>query len=91
MRDTGRIVTGQLAPEEISEGGEVREQDKARADAARAAKLAQVGVELMNAYNHGKKDPSDMAVLGHDTTTGYEFYIEPGGDTVKVSITYDLE
>lgn len=58
-------------------------------DKVHAAKLAALGEELMYCWNTGKTDPSLMAVCGHDTPTGYRFYIERGGETCAVSVTYD--
>lgn len=57
----------------------------------RAAVMAEIGTELMNAFNHGKTDPSDMAMLGHDTATGFEFCIERNGATYTVSVSRDWE
>jgi hypothetical protein len=68
-----------------------KDADKARADAANKARIAKVGVDLMNAYNRGKTDPSDMATLGHDTMTGYEFYIEEDGLVIKIDLTRDRD
>lgn len=58
-------------------------------DQVRTAKLAALGVELMNSFNAGKTDPSLMAVCGHDTVTGYRFYVERDGETYAVSVNYD--
>jgi hypothetical protein len=69
----------------------MKEKEKAAADAASHAVLASIGTDLMNAYNHGKTDPSDMAVMGHDSSRGYEFCIERGGRTAVVSVAWDLE
>lgn len=67
-------------------------EDKARkADAARQGVIHDIGVELMNSFNRGKTDPSVMAMLGHDTMTGYEFTIERGGAVHTVTVTRDWE
>jgi len=61
-----------------------------RARAARAAATASVGVDLMKAYNRALTDPSQMAAMGHDTSTGYEFCIERDGVTYIVEVHRDL-
>ena len=68
-----------------------REDAWERAKAAQAAGIARVGRELIEAFNHGKNDPSGMAVCGHDTKTGYEFYVERGGVTYTITVTRDLD
>lgn len=60
-----------------------------RADSANAHAIRQLGVDLMNAFNRGKTDPSEMAVLGHDTMTGYEFCVERNGVVYVVSVGRD--
>jgi hypothetical protein len=67
------------------------EAEKARADAANKARIAKVGVDMMNAYNKRQKNPSDMATHGHDTATGYEFYVEGDGVVIKVDLTRDRD
>lgn len=57
-----------------------------RADDTRAAATEAIGVELMVAFNRGKKDPSVMAELGHSTTTGFEFFIERDGVIHTVTV-----
>lgn len=59
--------------------------------AARAAVMAQIGTELMNAFNHGKTDPSEMAMCGHDTMTGYEFNIERNGAVYTIAVRRDWD
>ena len=68
----------------------MREKEKQRADQARQGRLEQAGVDLMNAYNRGRTDPSHMAVNGHDTAPGYEFFIDsPSGETIRVTVGWD--
>jgi hypothetical protein len=67
----------------------MREQDKQRADEMNRAKLATIGHELMDAFNHTKKDPSQMAVNGHDTSHGYQFFIDRGGETIRITVDRD--
>lgn len=55
----------------------------------RQARIAEVAREMMDAYNHGKTDPSDMAVNGHDTDRGYVFFIERGGRTFRFTAELD--
>ena len=78
----------QAAMEEITHDVWRSEAGK-RADSLNAHAIAQLGTELMNAFNHGKTDPSDMAVLGHDMATGFEFCIERNGVTYVVSVARD--
>ena len=66
-----------------------RSEAAKRADSANAHAIAQLGTDLMNAFNHGKTDPSDMAILGHDTATGYEFCVERNGVVFIVSVARD--
>lgn len=68
-----------------------REQSTKKAQAVRVAAIAAIGVELMNAWNRNKTDPSDMAVMGHDTSTGFEFVIERNGVTYNVDVRRDLD
>jgi hypothetical protein len=71
---------------------EQRQRDmKRRAKAARQGFLREVGVDLMNAWNHGKTDPSLMAEYGRDTTFGFAFNIERDGQAVKVEVTRDID
>lgn len=68
----------------------VRKADaEKRADQANAHAIHQLGVDLMNTFNHGKTDPSDMAVLGHDSMTGYEFCVERSGVVYVISVGRD--
>lgn len=68
----------------------VRKADaEKRADQANAHAIATLGTELMNAFNHGKTDPSDMAQMGHDTAMGYEFCVERNGVVYVVSVGRD--
>ena len=53
--------------------------------------MAQIGVELMNSFNHGKTDPSEMAMCGHDTMTGYEFNIERNGAVYTIAVRRDWD
>lgn len=69
----------------------MREEEKRRADQAKQARIAKIGVDLMNSYNRGKTDPSDMATHGHDTMTGFEFYIERDGFVTRVALSRDLD
>jgi hypothetical protein len=69
----------------------VREKEKKKADEVNRAVLASIGRDLMNGYNRVLSDPSGMAVLGHDTTTGYEFVLDREGRTAVVQIRWDLE
>lgn len=69
----------------------MREKEKKKADEVNRAALASIGRDLMNGYNRDRTDPSGMAVLGHDTTTGYEFVVEREGRTAVVQIRWDLE
>ena len=79
-----------LPPPEV-ESHQARQYAKTKqAEAARAVRTAAVGVDLMNAYNHGKTDPGQMAVLGHDTMTGFEFCVERDGVTYIVEVHRDL-
>ena len=71
---------------------EQRQRDmKRRAKAARQGFLREIGVDLMNAWNHGKTDPSLMAILGRDTMFGFAFNIERDGHTVKVELSRDVD
>jgi hypothetical protein len=71
---------------------EEEDQDAARrADDARAAATEQVGKTLMDRYNRDLRDPSVMAVLGHSTMTGYEFFIEENGVVHTVTVSRDLD
>jgi hypothetical protein len=45
----------------------------------------------MNRWNAGRTDPAQMAVMGHDTATGYEFCIERDGVTYTVTVARDLD
>jgi len=77
-------------PPEV-EAYQSRQYDKVKqAQAARQASTASVGVDLMNAYNRGRTDPGEMAVLGHETMTGYEFCVERDGVTYIVEVHRDL-
>lgn len=58
-------------------------------DEVRSAKIAGVAVEMMNRWNQGKTNPSDMAVCGHDTSTGYEFFVERDGEIYNFTVTID--
>lgn len=80
-------------PEALANWQQARNRDQARAaaDKAQAGLLAEIGVELMNGFNRGKTNPWDMAKLGHDTATGFEFCIERRGVTVTVTVTRDWE
>lgn len=53
--------------------------------------MAQIGVELMNTFNRDKTDPTEMAMCGHDTMTGYEFNVERGGAVYTVSVRRDWD
>lgn len=50
---------------------------------ARRARIAEVAKEVMNGYNQSVTDPSVMAVNGHDTELGYEFFVERDGRTIR--------
>jgi len=67
-----------------------RRADGERADQQRQAVIAGIGAELMTAFNRGKTDPAQMAMLGHDTATGFEFVIERNGEVYVWSGTRDL-
>jgi len=69
---------------------ELKRPDWREAEAARVASTAGIGVELMRAWNRGKTDPSNLALMGHDTSTGYEFCIERDGVTYVCTVTRDL-
>lgn len=78
--------------------GRSREQARQAADRAQREGCARVGLDLMNAYNHAQKDPSQMAVMGHEigsasklVTAGYEFCVERDGVTYVVQVGRDLE
>jgi len=62
-----------------------------KAEAARIAVTADIGTELMVAFNRDKRDPSLMAELGHETSTGFEFCIERDGVVYIVTVTRDLD
>ena len=81
-------LKGQLSGEFMEEGISRVEAGK-RADQANAHPIATIGIELMNAFNHGKTDPSDMAQMGHDTAMGYEFCVERNGVVYVVSVGRD--
>ncbi len=49
----------------------------------RAARIAEVAKRVMDRYNTWVDDPSDMAVNGHDTATGYEFFVQKDGRTIR--------
>lgn len=67
-----------------------RQADWKRAQDARNATTASIGRDLMDAWNRDKTDPSLMAVVGHDSTFGFEFCIERDGVTYTVEIRRDL-
>lgn len=69
----------------------VRKEAGKAADEVNRGLLASIGRDLMNGYNQDRTDPSGMAVLGHDTATGYEFALDRGGRTAVVEIRWDLE
>lgn len=69
----------------------MKEKEKAATDEVNRALLAAIGRDLMNGYNRGRTDPSGMAVLGHDTTFGYEFALDRDGRTAVVEIRWDSE
>lgn len=62
-----------------------------RADDTRAAATESIGRELMDKFNRGVTDPSDMAELGHSTITGFEFFIERDGVVHMVTVTRDMD
>ena len=68
----------------------MREQEEKRANTARAAATADVAKEVMNAYNRTKKNPGDMACLGHDTARGFEFALERDGVVYTFTVSRDL-
>ena len=70
----------------------LRTREQAARDARRdeSMRIAHVGVDLINAYNTGRTDPSMMAVLGHDTMSGYQFSIQKNGVTYRVEVTRDM-
>lgn len=55
----------------------------------RRARIAEVAKDVMGGYNHNLTNPSVMAVNGHDTEKGYEFFIERDGRTFR--FTAELE
>jgi hypothetical protein len=78
-------------PQEDPRDPSVARQEAAqRAVASRQGLIERVGADLMNAWNRGRTDPSDMAMLGHDTAAGYEFCIERDGAIIIVSLARDL-
>jgi len=70
---------------------QARNQSWQAAKQSRRAAIAAIGTELMKRWNTGTADPSLMACLGRDTTTGYEFCIERDGVVFTVAVTRDLD
>jgi hypothetical protein len=66
------------------------EADWKRAQSARKATTAAIGAELINAFNQGWTDPSDMAGHGHETSTGFEFHLERDGVTYTIAVSRDM-
>jgi hypothetical protein len=60
-------------------------------DQVRKERIADIARQLMDAFNHARNDPSLMAVNGHDTHAGYEFFIERSGEVFVVEIRKDME
>ena len=44
----------------------------------RKERIAEVAKQVMAGYNHTLTDPLLMAVNGHDTDHGYEFFVRTG-------------
>ncbi len=80
-----------MEPDDGGFFGGIHKDAARRADDARAAATETIGKELMVCFNRGKTDPSDMAELGHSTTTGFEFCIERDGVVHTVTVTRDLD
>lgn len=69
---------------------QIRDQAARTAQEARRGAIAAIGAELMNRWNAGRADPSQLAVTGHDTATGFGFCLERDGVTYTVAVTRDL-
>jgi len=69
----------------------VKEKAARQARAARVAATEKIGRELMDRYNRGLTDPSLMAVNGHSTATGYEFFIDRDGSVHTITVTLGWE
>jgi hypothetical protein len=72
------------------EPGISREQAKRKADEREATRIADVGKRLMQRYNRDLTDPTVMAVVGHDTTFGYQFFVQEDGVTYIVEVRRDM-